>query len=563
MVNLLKKLQLILVVLFVASCASGSKEVKQELRAQVQTARYEEALSTLENSEYFKDNPQSKLLYLMEKGVIFHGMGQFNESIKAFEEAKALAQKQYTVRISKKISTYIGNDSSDIYYGEKYELSMLYFYQALNHYSLSFSLKKDQMVMKEGKPELTWVDLNDKERRKSLFRARAELLAWDSFLKELKTERSGSSVFKTDLAAKILGGFIHESIGTRDDREIAYQLYKDSLKMLIKNYGAYKSFNKNFETYVKDYKKFPSLGMNKVRSEYIKETRNQKELKKFLETKVLTLAKKVRRRSWKKEIRPFKINLKKIKAKKKSNVTLVLQEGIIPNKFGEKQYFGLGKELRKSPAGAIMAIFAADILGLYPPPGSYNPAGAHLGYNVAKLAISEAAVQFELPKIEESRLNYSVVLEIWKDGKLYKEKKVPVVNPLGDIAEQAIIEQAAWLYPKVGARLATKHAVAIIAAYGTYQGLKGDDGKHSFLAKNAAILQYLASSKGIEASEAADVRQWSTIPKALRMMDFYLSPGTYDFKLRASGEIPKEHQLGQVIVKSKKKNLLIQKRVNF
>ena len=546
-----------------ASCASGSKEVKQALRAQVQTARYEEALSTLDNSKYFKKNPQSKLLFLMERGSIYQGMGRFSESIKTFEEAKQLAQKQYTVRISKKLTTYIGNDSSDVYYGEKYELSMLYFYQALNYYSLSFALKTDKLIMKKGKAVLTWVDLSDKERRNSLFKARAEILAWDSFLKSLKTERSGSSVFKTDLAAKILGGFIHESIGTRNDRQIAYQLYKDSLKMLIRNYGAYKSFNKNFESYVKDYDKFPKLGMNKVRSKYIKETKNQKDLKEFLETKVLTLAKKVRRKSWKKEIRPFKINLKNIKAKKKSNVTLVLQEGIIPNKFGEKQYFGLGKELSKSPAGAIIAVFAADILGLYPPPGSYNPAGAALGYNVAKLAISEAAIQFELPKIEKSKLDYSVVLEIWKNGKILKEKKVPVINPLGDIAEQAIVEQAAWLYPKVGARLATKHAIAILAAYGTYEGLKGDDGKHSFLAKNAAMLQYLASSKGIEASEDADIRQWSTIPKALRMMDFYLAPGTYDFKLRATGEIPKVHQLGQVIVKSKKKNLLIQKRINF
>jgi hypothetical protein len=547
----------------VASCASGSKEVKHKIRSQVLNAQYDQALSTLEDSEYFKENPQSKLLFLMEKGLIQHGMSHYNRSIKTLEEAKELARKQYTVRISKKLTTYIGNDSSDIYYGEKYELSMLHFYQALNHYSLSFLDKRDKTVMKDGKEVLLFVDNNDKDKREQLFRARAELLAWDSFLKELKIERSGTAVFKNDLAAKVLGGFIHESIGTRRDRDIAYQLYKDALKLLIKNYGAYKSFNKKHLDYVKDYERLPRLGLKKVSKEYIKETSNQKDLKYFLETKVLTLAKKLRGRSWKREIRPFNIDLKKVKAKKKSNVTLVIQEGIVPNKFGEKQYYGLGKELNKSAAGAIIAIFAADVLGLYPAPDSYNPAGVHLGYNVAKLAISEASISFELPKIEENKLDYTVYLEIWKDGEKLKEKVLPVVNPMGDIAEQAIDEQAAWLYPKIGARLATKHAVAILASYGTYQGLKGDDGDNEFLAKNAAVLQYLAASKGIEYSERADVRQWSTIPKSLRMLDLYLAPGTYDFKLRASGEIPKVHQLGQVIVKSKKKSLFIQKRVNF
>ncbi|WP_127714518.1 hypothetical protein [Halobacteriovorax sp. HLS] len=563
MVKLLKSFYFLGFLVLVASCATGTKEVKYKLRSQVISGDYSKALSTLETSKYFKENQQSRLLFLMEKGLIYHGMGRFAKSIEVFEEAKTLARKQYTVRISKKLTTYIGNDSSDIYYGEKYELSMLYFYQSLNHYLLSFAQDKEIEKVVDGKQVFQRVELSDKDRRDELFKARAELLAWDSFLKELGSERAGESVFKNDLAAKVLGGFIHEAIGTRDDLQIAYQLYKDALILLVKNYGAYKTFNSNFESYVKDFEKFPSLGVLKVKKNYITETDRQVELKEFLQTKVLTFAKKYRKRSWKQEIRPFDIDLSKIKTKKSSNITLVLQESIIPDKFGEKQYYGLGKELSKSPGGAILAIFAADVLGLFPPPKSYNPAGAHLGYNVAKLALSEAAVQFELPKIEKSNLDNSIVLEVWKKNKIVLEKVVPVVNPLGDIAEQAVVEQSAWLYPKIGARLATKHAVAIVAAFGTYQALKGDKGDNEFLAKNAAILQYIASSKGIEASEQADVRQWSTIPKALRMLDFYLPNGSYRLVLRSNAKVPKTHQIGQLIVSGQQKNHLIQTRVNF
>ncbi|WP_372655459.1 hypothetical protein [Halobacteriovorax sp.] len=563
MVGIYKLLSSLLILSLVASCATGGRKISKTLREQVKRGDYSSALKSLEASSFYKKNSESKLLYLMEKGLLQHGMGHYNSSIKTFEEAKTLVRKQYTVRYSKKLKTYIGNESSDIYYGEKYELSTLFYYQALNHFLLSYNEKVDEYKIEEGgKKSLVWKDLNDNQRRQELYRARAELLAWDSFLNELRNDRSGISVFKNDLSAKLLGARIHQTIGGSKDLEIAYQLYKDAYNLLIKNYNAYKTFNLKSNNFVKDFKKFPKLGLNIVEKEYISMSNHQEELREFLRSKILGLSKQLRPRSWKREIVPFGINTGKVASLNSGNVSILIEEGIIPQKIASKQYFGLSDSLAtKSPALALLlGRFSANILGLSPPAGNYDPVGHDVGLAVGYVAATQSAISFELPAIESFKASPSLLLEVWQEETKVKEVIVPLISPVGDIASQAIVEQSAWLYPKLGARLATKHVVAILAAYATYKALKK---KNEFLAKSGAVLQYVASSKGIEASERADTRQWTTIPASIRMTEFNLKPGTYKLKVRTLGDISSTKSIGQVIVEDEKKKYFIQKRVNF
>ncbi len=563
MVKIHKLLTFLITLSLLASCATGGRKISKQLRTDVESGDYSKALASLEASEFFKKNEESRLLYLMEKGLILHGLGHYGQSIKALEEAKDLARKQYTVRYSKKLKTYIGNEGSDIYYGEKYELSTLFYYQALNHFLLSYKDKIDEQKIEEGgKLSLIWKDQSASERRQELYRARAELLAWDSFLKDLKNERSGEAIFKNDLAAKILGGRIHETIGGAKDLEIAFQLYKDAHDLLIKNYNAYKTFNLKSNDFVKDFDKFPKLGIKKVKKDYVTTTKHQSDLRSYLGGKILGLSKKLRPRTWKREIAPFDIDTKVIKPMGVGNVAILIEEGLIPAKVPSKQFFGLGDSLAKeSPALAIiLGSFAADILGLMPPAGKYDPVGANVGMAVGYVAASQAAISFELPIIEKHTVEGPLVLEVWDKESKVKEVIVPLVNPMGDIADQAVVEQSGWLYPKLGARLATKHVIAILAAYATYKALKE---KNEFLAKSGAVLQYIASSKGIEASEQADTRQWTTIPASIRMTELNLKPGTYHFKVRVDGKENSTKSIGQVIVENKKKKYFIQKRLKL
>jgi hypothetical protein len=171
-----------------------------------------------------------------------------------------------------------------------------------------------------------------------------------------------------------------------------------------------------------------------------------------------------------------------------------------------------------------------------PSPNSYNPGGAFGGIVVASLALKNVGISFELPKILNTTPPLKQTLVVLdKNNKEILTKEIPLVDPMGDIAEEAVFESSAWTYTRTGVRLATKHAAAIAASFATYKALGGGKkGDNNFLAKNAAVIQYIGASKAIEESEKADTRFWSTLPNEIRLIDLDLNPGTYHLEMRTS-----------------------------
>lgn len=154
-----------------------------------------------------------------------------------------------------------------------------------------------------------------------------------------------------------------------------------------------------------------------------------------------------------------------------------------------------------------------------------------------------------------------VVLD--KDNKEVLAKDVPLINPMGDIAEEAVFESSAWTYTRTGFRLAAKHATAIAASFATYRALGGGNrgqNNNDFLARNAAVLQYIGAAKAIEESEKADTRFWSTLPNEIRLVDLDLNPGLYHLEIRQS---PTEKiSLGDVEVPAQDSPVLVNIRKN-
>ncbi len=504
----------------------------------------------------------------MEKGLLLHTAGKYYQSSQILEEARELGRKLYTTSISNKVQKMIANDNYDIYYGERYEISLIHFYQALNHLLIAkqgFYEAHSIPEGKEGGRNIPQKSLSASEIRTRQMAARAEVLAWDSFLKNLKSSRKGASVFKNDLLAKVFGAYIHEMIGTPTDLQIALQLYKDCHILLIRNYGAYKSFNTLFEKYNENYESFPKIGERNVKAQFINETGYAKNLKNFLNERIVDLSLSIRPRSIKKIKKRFSISnefIKAAKANRNPNVTILFQNGVIPLKVAQKEYFGLGKAAKDNAAAqigaAVLTVFAAKQLGLLPPPRSYRPAGAYLGLRVAEVAVTNAAISFELPKVQNygvSSVNNVVIKNA--EGKTVVTRPLSLVAPLGDIAEQAVAENAASLYTRVGARLAVKHVAAIAAAYATYK-LMSKNKNNAFFARQAAVFQYIATAKGIEASEGADTRYWSTLPSDIWMGKLKLPEGNYQvyIKTHNSGAQSETH-IGPLEVKKESKNTLV------
>ncbi|MBT3586174.1 MAG: hypothetical protein HN509_14805 [Halobacteriovoraceae bacterium] len=564
-----KYFSILLISIVLTGCSTAGRKERLALRSHFASGNFNQSLEVLNEAKIYKDQ-DSKLLALMEKGLVHHAAGNYHQSVMALGDAKELADKLYTIRLSKKAAAAIANDSYDVFYGEKYERSMIHFYLALNHlliyqkgsYEAYTPAKKDAKLIPEKK-------LSKDDLRREQMAARAEVMAWDSYLTTLRNERGGRSVFKNDLLSKVFGGYVHEMIGSLNDLNIALQLYKDAKKLLFRNYNGYKTFNSNSKKFKKDFSKLPGMGKNAVARKYVNKTSYSRSLISFLNYKILSMTQNIRPKDFKNMVSIHKPSVKTLKRLKKerkkySNVAVVFQRGLIPLKVPQKHYYGLDKAMKsKNSSTAAMAAvghfvlttFAANKLGLIPPPRSYSPVGAAVGVQVASVAARHASISFELPKIKNTATRAKTILQVWgKNGKLVQSQVIPIINPMGDIAEEAVAENSATRYTRLGARLAAKHIVGIFAAYLTYKGLRS---KNEFLAKSAALLQYTGTSKAIEASERADTRYWSTLPWDLRVLHLSLPVGQYKLKaLVKEGANTKSYDLGALAVQKNKKQVV-------
>jgi hypothetical protein len=473
--------QLVLILFCLVSCGTGGINERSELLNFYKTGAYDLGLQFLETKEFFKSEKE-RLLYFLEKGMFLHSKGDFENSNQALEEAEKIANELFTISVSAKIQQSTLNDNYDKFYGEVYERSMIYYYRSINSLFLYFKTHE----------------------RNDLFKARANILAWDSFLKSIKDDRAGKTVYKNDLLLKIYGAKVHELIGTREDEQIAINLYKEAEDIIFKNYNTYPSFNQKFKEFKKDYDKLPSMKTGDVVKNYIAETDHAIILKKYIKDSLERLKKK--------------------KTQKNIALTVLVEKDLIAEKYPSKTEFGL-QGLSNEP---LMRLFVADILGLMPTANNYNPGGAYAGIVTADAAMKLFAFSFEVPKVRNRGVlsTFKFILVDDKNAEVIS-KDLSLINPMGDIAEESIYESSAALYTRIGARLTTKHVAAILASFGTYKALGGGSNKESPFAKNAAILQYAAASRIIEQSEKADTRYWSTLPNEIRMTDIEVLPGAY------------------------------------
>lgn len=556
----------LLVSLILFGCASsGGLKTRDLLRRKLQSKQFNESLELLRSSKFYKKK-KTKLLFHLEEGLIYHTMGHYSLSNKALDQSREIYKKLYTESIKGKIKSLIANDNYDVYYGETYERSLINFYKALNYFLIYQNGQKKVGTDKD----LKTITLSESERKDSLYKARAEIVEWDSFLSTKIEAKKGSSVFKNDLLAKTFGAYIHESIGKRDELQIALQLYKDAKILLFRNYNAYQAFNLNSKKFKGDFEKLPKLKKKKIEVDYVSKTPFQNQLLDFLDLKILQITKEIRPREHRKLFK--KLNAKKrgfTKNLKAPNLAVVFQKGLIPEKIGSKQYYTLERALTpKNPtAGSraaarlgsqLIMIFAASKLGMIPAPKGYNPIGTHLGIHMAALAADGLAISFELPEIKSAPVNENISLSfIDKDGKEALISKMVLINPVGEIAQEAIVEHSSARYWRLGSRLATKHLTSIIAAIATYNVAKPNMGEG--FAKLAAMAQYATTLQVIKSSERADTRYWSTLPADIRLANVYLPKGKYSVKakIQKGSEVGRVIHLGEVeIVDPKKKHII-------
>ena len=535
----------LLIFLFVlGACASKSKDQMRAFRLAYGAGEYEKAAEILKTSELLKDSKSSLLLQL-EQGTLQLAQGNDDGAIASFQSALELIDKLYTKKLSAKAATFLVNDASDVFYGASYERSYAHYFLAKAHYSRF--LKNHNKLDLQG--------------------ARGTILAWDSYFTQLQRSAAPKTIYQTDLMLKVFGGEVHEVSQIRTDKQIALQLYKDALGILETMGGAFEVFNSSSKEYIKDYEVALEAGKKPSPKTY-SETAAQLDLKNFLHYKILSLTKEIRGSDFAAQVKSLNPSAEVLKKASGpvGNVVILLEEGLIPQKVAKPFNFGLkgAADAVDSPAAkafistvgpAVLASFAMNTLHMAPGQGT-SANNFVFGYEATKLAVTEAAISFELPMIEESpKLKDFYLFILDEKGKVLKQESLAVVSENGSIAKVVLEEDAVSRYVKTGTRVAVRHLLAIVAAMQVHNRLKpqGD-----FIAGAAAMATYVGASKGINAMEKADVRHWTTLPQAFRMSELNLAPGKYQVAVAPKIEKPQETNLkilGSIQVEGSEKTI--------
>ena len=550
------------------SCATGLRMQQTKVLEEFKQQDFSDGLSVLEESE-IKLEKKHQLLYLMEKGTLLFYKKDYRRAARVFNEANDLVDKLYTKSIREAITSSIVNDNSKTFHGSIFERSLLFYYQAMSFYELS---KQGRYIDSKG----VEVKLTSIERDGYLSSSRSTLLAWDTFFKDLKRSSNFKSILQADLLSKSLAAKLHEQMGSREDLEIALQLYKDALDISTRFGPAYSVFNENYLTYNKELAAVLK-GNEKasvLKKQEIKKTQAYLKNQELLENNILRISKKMRPREYKKLSKKLKRLARDIKF---NRVELVLEVDYISRLESKNFAFNLNSALSNISDPSTRAVvegigvpvltyFALGNLGLSRMSRLDN-VSIYSSHNAGTELTKELGVEFQLPTMKAPKQKKQMIVRITdKDKKVISSKQMTVVTSLNDLAyinSQEMIEAS---FKKRSLRVGLKYVAAIAAAYVTFREVSKNNG--DLLGRAAALTQFLVSAKAISASEEADARHWATLPAFIGQAEFDLPNGSYEVSIgdentqTVEGQLsaPSFVMLGSLKVDSKSRSLFTYRR---
>jgi len=193
-VKLLKTIVLLALASSFSSCA-GVINVQPQVNGLAIAGRFDDALKVLDDpTKYGKNN---QLLFLLDKGMVLHLAGRYQESTDAFEEAKLQYDQLYSQSVSKIAGSWLWNDYALPYRGEDFERVMVNIFESLNFAAV-------------GNIKGALVEARDVDNI---------LIA----INQQYTQRQ-QNVYRDDAFARLLMGFFYEADGNLNDALISYRL---------------------------------------------------------------------------------------------------------------------------------------------------------------------------------------------------------------------------------------------------------------------------------------------------------------------------------------------------
>lgn len=473
------KYSIVIICCFLTSCISYDYvKIREDIRTNLKANNHIKAIQNVNDKDYYsKDN--SVLLKKLEQGTVHFNVGNYYQSLQYFDEAEKIAESLYTVKISSKLKGMI-NDNLDDYSGERYEISLLYFYKSLANYDLYLIGKYESYTAEvDGKKTLKKEKiLTLEEKINHLRKARSNIMKWDSLLNSYKNESKKITDYNLDLLQKIWGAFIVEENGGGADIQRAKAMYKSAQKILNSNYLIYPTFNSNYDKFIKN----KEIKTAQYTDFYVN-------MNNFINEKI-----------------------KQLESYDKNNLVVLINENYVPF-----------KKVKIVPVPMDMALFMGQSIDFFTFMRSIVVFSSLDGLPYFKI---------QLPYVEEYKIDDDFIAEIYKNNEKVKEFSVNLVEPIADILNNDFEVEKSALYTKITTSTLLQYATAIKASYELYKTMLDNNGNYT-LALSLATMSYMASVKSIENLNRPDLRQWSTLPKAVRFGGVKLENGNYTLKIKS------------------------------
>ena len=122
-----------------------------------QSGNLEKADELLANDDKLKDG-KNRILYLLDRGVLNHMLGNYEQSIEFFKEADIIIE-DYKKKIGTEALVLISNPMARPYMPEDFEIVMINFYQSMNFIALG---KWENALVECRRANIKLNELNDK-----------------------------------------------------------------------------------------------------------------------------------------------------------------------------------------------------------------------------------------------------------------------------------------------------------------------------------------------------------------------------------------------------------------
>ncbi len=229
-----------------AACAAGIAYYR-DLNNLISRELYPEALQKVELAKQKEYKKKNAVLYYLDKGLVLHLSGQWEESNQLLEEAEREIDELYTKSISKEAASFLTSNNVKPYSGEDFERVLINLFGALNYMFLG---EPDEALVEARKVDHKLRLYNQRYERKNIYKEDAFVRylmgmlyenqgeindAFISYRKALKTYRDYSANYKTRIPRKLVADCLRtaDDLGFREEME---EIQSDFTGVSFKSY---------------------------------------------------------------------------------------------------------------------------------------------------------------------------------------------------------------------------------------------------------------------------------------------------------------------------------------